>query len=128
MLRTSGNADEQDVREIDDTGALAALVEKGLHHAIRRFDAEPAIRENLEMARIAPAVGLDSSVRTVPPHDRGVGGCVEFSPALVARMRREHRYPEWVLSAAIERCVRKQAAAWAARPGVRSVRAERRVA
>jgi hypothetical protein len=124
MLR---HTDEQDAQDIGDTGALAALVEKGLHHAVRRFDADPAIRANLERARVTPNGAQDGTLCAVPPDSHGAGGRIEFSPPLVARMRAEHKYPEWVLSATIERCVRNQAAAWAAQPATHA-RAQGRAA
>jgi hypothetical protein len=51
-------------------------------------------------------------ISIVPPAD-GQSGCViRFSPEYIRQLSREHRHPDWVVSACLERQVLKNADRW----------------
>jgi hypothetical protein len=91
---------------------LRQIVAKAVRYAALRFPESEEIRRLLNDAEIVESGELSSVVDVVPPRQRGGASVIRFSEKLLADLRREHRYPEWVLCATIERMILGSAGQW----------------
>lgn len=89
-----------------------ALVGKGVRHAARRFAECLAVQQSLEAAEVVETRDLQQAIEVEAPGGRGSVMTVRFDPAKLDVMREEHRFPEWVISANIERAILAHVSDW----------------
>jgi hypothetical protein len=110
-----------------DRQRLQSIVEKARLHASERqvFCAE--LRQRVRDAEVTSVNGLGTLSRVEPPTARHPNGRILYDPELVARLAADHTYPEWVVSAHLDRLICAQVEAWHAglRPGATDVRGSR---
>jgi hypothetical protein len=104
--------DEKTENEPNSLPEFRRIVEKGIRYAAQRFPESEAVRESLAGAAIVESNELNHLLEIVPPRQRGGVATIRYSPARVADLRREHRFPEWVVSATAERVILASAARW----------------
>jgi len=96
----------------ENTGGIRDIVAKGVRYAALRFPESEELQRLLETAKITPNSDIAGAADVVPPSQPGDTVQVRFNPELVAELRRDHRYPEWVICATIERLVLALGSRW----------------
>ena len=104
--------DESREDEFQNLSELRQIVTKAVRYAALRFPESEEIRRLINNAEIVESEDLSSAVEVVPPRQRDGTGVIRFSAQRLEDLRREHRYPEWVLCATIERLILGSAAQW----------------
>ncbi len=104
--------DTQNRQDETEENELRVLVQKGVRHAARRFAECPAVQQSLEAAELVETRGLQQAIEIEAPGGRITVMTIRFDPAQLDVMREEHRFPEWVISANIERAILARVSDW----------------
>jgi hypothetical protein len=88
------------------------VVSKGANYAAMRFPESDELQRILQTAVLVESPNLDEAIDVIPPSRPGEPATIRFDPDRIAALAREHRYPEWVVSATLERVVLAQSEQW----------------
>lgn len=95
-----------------DTDRAISIVLEGLRHAADRFGDFPELQEKLAHASLIPDAQTASGIRVILPGADHPYGAILFDPDHILQLSREHRHPEWVVCARIERLILIEGEGW----------------
>lgn len=99
-------------RATEDIENVAPVIERAIEHTVERLERFPRLRQVISRPRLEANPETHQGICLIPQAD-GQSGCVIlFSPEYIRQLSREHRHPEWVVSACLERQVLKHADRW----------------
>lgn len=88
-----------------DASRAATIVEEALKHVAERFDKFPELHHRIVCVTVMPDPMVASGIRLVPPGPSNPVGTVVFDPEQIIELTREHKHPEWVVCARLERMI-----------------------
>lgn len=100
------------VSNVNQLDRAREVMEEGRALAADRFSRFPVLRDRLCAAPLREDAAAKGGIEVVPPSADDPRGVVLFDRECVQTLSREHRHPEWVVCARIERMVTAQTDAW----------------
>jgi hypothetical protein len=88
------------------------IVDEAKRHACERFEPFSRLHDRLCSTVLEIEWGLAGGIQLVPPGDQHTNGAILFDPHYILGLAKEHRHPEWVVCARLERLVLQQLGEW----------------
>jgi hypothetical protein len=95
-----------------DTQFASSILEVARERVVARLGRYAALSEMVERSKLVAKPGVKHGIRAVPPEEGMGHGTIEFDPGYILQLSREHRHPEWVVCACLERLVLDEIERW----------------